>query len=213
MDVGKSLKPVRCPLESIISPHCLVPMCGSTADARVSRMERSKEADWLSGSSSALRRQGDGRGEGGDFTPRFPRLWGVVQLGAEGKCYRGRGSKVGVVAWDRQWWVMGMMRNNKGTPLGRRCRCMRGEDKWAQGWRGLWGRGWGTRGFAASWRLAPNLSSKVSMVACRPFGWSRGRHCHPQCGAASRVVPLWVWHRGRCSPILSHFLDLEGGRR
>ena len=45
MGVGKSLKPERCPLESIISPHCLVPMLGSTADTRVSRMERSKQAN------------------------------------------------------------------------------------------------------------------------------------------------------------------------
>ena len=51
---------------------------------------------------------------------------GVVQLGEEGMCYRGRGSKVGVVALDRQWWVMGMVRSNKGTPPGHRCRCMRG---------------------------------------------------------------------------------------
>ena len=67
----------------------------------------------------------------------------------------------------RQWLVAGKKRSYKGMPLGHHCRCMLEGGTLAHGWR----RGRGTLGFAAFWRLAPNLSTKVPMVACWPFGW------------------------------------------
>ena len=94
---------------------------------------------------------------------------GVDRMGEGVTCYRGRRPEGVAVASGRRWLSAGTKRSNKGTLLEHQCRYMLEGDTLAQGRRGLWGRG--TLGFAAFWRLVPNHSSKVSMAACRLFGW------------------------------------------